>query len=197
MVQKYYAVKKGRKPGLYTSWPQAQNQVSHYPKAEYKSFKDKVQALQYLNNGLENAKETSQGLQAYVDGSFDKKQKSYSYGVVLLEDGKLVAKLANSDNDPRYAASNQIAGECYGCLNAIKWAINHSYDHITIFYDYVGIEKWAKKEWQAKKVISQDYVRFYDRFAQNIEVDFVKVKAHSGVSMNELADQLAKDALKQ
>ena len=61
----------------------------------------------------------------------------------------------------------------------------------------MGIEKWAKKEWQAKKVISQDYVRFYDRFAQNIEVDFVKVKAHSGVSMNELADQLAKDALKQ
>jgi len=32
--------------------------------------------------------------------------------------------------------------------------------------------------------------------SKDIKVEFIKVKAHSGIEMNELADKLAKDALK-
>lgn len=196
MSKKFYAVKVGRKPGIYESWPEAQNQVSGYKNAEYKSFKNKKEAQAYIGGASETPHDQVQGLVAYVDGSFNKTNKSYSYGVVLLEGGQVVEKLSNADNDDKYADSFQIAGECFGALNAIKWAINHGFKQVTIFYDYMGIEKWAKKEWRANKPVSKDYVAFYNRFSQHIQVNFVKVKAHSGIEMNEMADQLAKDALK-
>lgn len=197
MSKKYYAVRSGRKPGIYLTWPEASDQVLGFTNAEYKSFKSKAQAEDYLNDVSHKKEHPAEGLVAYVDGSYDKASRAYSYGVVLLIDGKIIEKLSNADDDERYAGSYQIAGECFGALNAMRWAINHGYKKIKICYDYLGIEKWAKKEWQAKKPVSKDYVAFYDRFSRQVDVVFVKVKAHSGIEMNDLADQLAKDALKK
>lgn len=36
----YYAVQKGRKPGIYLSWSECQAQVSQYPNARFKKFQD-------------------------------------------------------------------------------------------------------------------------------------------------------------
>ena len=38
---KYYAVKKGRNPGIYTSWDLCLKEVKGYKGAIYKSFKKK------------------------------------------------------------------------------------------------------------------------------------------------------------
>lgn len=195
MATKYYAVRKGRNPGIYTTWPEAQKQVSGFKGAEFKSFPTKDEAENYISPSDTKTPDPS-GLQAYVDGSYDKASGSYSYGVVLLENNEVITTLSNSDNDKKYTESFQIAGECFGALNAIRWAIKHNYPAITIFYDYMGIEKWAKKEWKTNKTVSKDYVQYYDKFATHINVHFVKVKAHTGVKYNEMADQLAKDALK-
>ena len=62
--------------------------------------------------------------------------------------------------------------------------------------NYIGIEKWALGEWRANKPVSQDYVEAFKKLATKIDVEFVKVKAHSGVEFSELVDQLAKDAFK-
>jgi viroplasmin and RNaseH domain-containing protein len=48
MSKLYYAVRIGVKPGIYTSWPECERQVSKYSKAEYKSFKTLQEALDYL-----------------------------------------------------------------------------------------------------------------------------------------------------
>lgn len=197
MAKKYYAVKKGRKTGIFTSWADTQKVISGYSNAEFKSFTTVEMAKNYLNNTTEAIDTNNpEVLWAYVDGSFDKATKRYSYGVALIKDNDVLATLSNSDNDPNYVDSFQIAGECFGALNAIKWAINHDFNHIIIFYDYLGIEMWAKGNWRANKPVSKDYVTHFKKLAQDIKVDFVKVKAHSGVEYNELADQLAKDALK-
>lgn len=37
-MRKYYAVKKGRKAGVYLTWPECQKQVIGYKGAIYKSF---------------------------------------------------------------------------------------------------------------------------------------------------------------
>jgi ribonuclease HI len=42
--QKYYVVWKGHQPGIYTSWPDCQEQVVGFPEADYKSFKTKAEA---------------------------------------------------------------------------------------------------------------------------------------------------------
>lgn len=197
MAKKYYAVKKGHKPGIYTKWHAAQKQVSGYSNAEFQSFSTKEQADAYLTPTPSTSQISDEKtVTAYVDGSFDKHQKRYSYGVVMLKDEVVLTTLSNADNDPKYAESFQIAGECFGCLNAIKWAKDNGYKKILLHYDYMGIEMWATGKWKAKKTVSKDYISYYQKIAKGIEVDFVKVKAHTGIEFNELADQLAKDALR-
>ena len=66
---------------------------------------------------------------------------------------------------------------------------------ISIFYDYEGIEKWINHEWN----LSSDYVdNYYDSiksFSKQITIKFIKIKSHSNIYYNELADKLAKSAL--
>lgn len=46
---KYYAVKVGRKPGIYTTWNDCQKQVNKYPKAVFKSFTTLEEAEKFAN----------------------------------------------------------------------------------------------------------------------------------------------------
>jgi len=196
MPKKYYAVKKGRKTGIFSTWPEAQKQVSGFPGAQFKSFQSRSEAETFVTDGSEiRPSVTSDSLIAYVDGSFDKRAKTYSYGVVLLKNEHVLAELSNADSDPKYAESFQIAGECFGALNAIRWAIEHGIKAISIYYDYLGIEMWATGQWKANKTVSKDYVKFFQSYSKKIDVSFVKVKAHTGVKYNERADELAKKAL--
>ena len=63
MAGKFYAVKKGRKPGIYMSWDACKAQVMGFPNARYKGFKTKAEAEAFLNpdandKGLLNIFET-------------------------------------------------------------------------------------------------------------------------------------------
>ena len=47
---KYYAVKNGRKKGIYLSWEDCKEQVDGFDGAEYKSFSEIKEAEAYLIN---------------------------------------------------------------------------------------------------------------------------------------------------
>lgn len=49
--KKVYAVRKGRKSGLFYSWPVCQEQIKGYSGAEYKSFPTEEEAKKYLAGG--------------------------------------------------------------------------------------------------------------------------------------------------
>ena len=54
--QKWYAVRKGRKPGIYTSWAECKSQTERFGCAIFKSFKTKEEAQQFINpNKTSNA----------------------------------------------------------------------------------------------------------------------------------------------
>lgn len=55
--KKFYAVKKGRKPGIYLTWDETKKQVDGFPGAIYKSFPTRVEAEQW--NGETPAKKAS------------------------------------------------------------------------------------------------------------------------------------------
>ena len=42
---KYYAVKKGRHPGIYNTWEECQKEVDHFKDAKFKSFDSKKEVL--------------------------------------------------------------------------------------------------------------------------------------------------------
>lgn len=48
-MSKYYAVRVGRKTGVFDNWVDCKQQTVKYPKAEFKSFFSYQEALNYLN----------------------------------------------------------------------------------------------------------------------------------------------------
>lgn len=65
---KYYGVKKGLVPGVYTSWDECKAQVDGFSGAEYKSFKTEAEANDYVNVEKENSeKENSDNVSDLVD----------------------------------------------------------------------------------------------------------------------------------
>ena len=56
---KYYAVKNGRAPGIYTDWPSAQEQITGWTKPKHKCFTTRVEAQRFLNGDEQKAFESS------------------------------------------------------------------------------------------------------------------------------------------
>lgn len=50
MVNKFYAVRKGKTVGVFHSWDECKAQVDGFPGAEYKSFKSDCEAQEYLKS---------------------------------------------------------------------------------------------------------------------------------------------------
>lgn len=48
---KVYAVLRGRKPGVYSTWAECEKQVKGFPNAAFKSFSTVVEALEWIGNG--------------------------------------------------------------------------------------------------------------------------------------------------
>ena len=204
----FYAVKKGKTPGIYETWDECKKQVDGFPGAEYKGFALLDEAREYLgikpDNGLSEAADTDipqpqPGCAiAYVDGSFNQADDRFSYGVVLFVnlDGKVTEQhISKAFNEPELAQMRNVAGEIMGSGEAMKRARAMGLKQITIYHDYEGIAKWCLGEWKTNKTWTQKYKTFYDEISQYVHVDFVKVKGHSGDKYNDLADSLAKEAL--
>lgn len=207
MSKKYYAVRIGRRPGIYQTWDEARPEVIGYPNATYQSFNNLTDAQAFVGltptasptkdtSAVDQLDQAATTVSAYVDGSFEKSTQRYSFGAVLIHDGQVIEKITRVGDNPKYQGSWQIAGEVFGALHAIQWAIQNNFKKIILHYDYLGIEKWALGEWRTNKPVSIDYAASFQKLANQIEVEFVKVKAHSGVEYNEMVDQMAKDALK-
>lgn len=130
---------------------------------------------------------------AYVDGSYRNDTKEYSYGMIIFTDELKEEYCEKYDDDLK--SMRNVAGEIRGAEEAMKKALELGKDKLYLHYDYLGIEKWAKEDWKANKKGTQDYRDFYKTIRDKLEVDFVKVLAHSGDEYNDVADKLAKKAL--
>lgn len=64
--QKYYVVWSGRSPGIYTTWAEAQRQISGFKDAKFKSFKSKAEADHAFKNPDSIKKSSSKKSYYYV-----------------------------------------------------------------------------------------------------------------------------------
>lgn len=215
---KFYAVKKGRKPGIYKTWEKTESQVKGFSGAEYKSFETIEEADEYMKNASEapmgevlaTSEEANNLIEkqikeldddsvlAFVDGSFSDKTSDQrpkcSYGVILFTKNS-ENRLYKSFEDTEGLESRNVSGELAGAKAAITWSLEQKKSKITIFYDYEGIEKWANGEWKTKKTLTKEYVDFINKNSDKIVIDFQHTPGHNGIIYNEQADALAKAAL--
>lgn len=211
MAKKYYAVKQGRKVGVYTAWADCKAQVDGYSGAIYKSFPTEKEAHAFVvgekqaddaPDGADSqtalsghdAKRKYDGVVAYVDGSYHAVTGEFSYGVVILRDGQEIC-FKEKQNDAELAAMRNVAGEIMGARRAMRYAVEEGLSQITIVHDYEGIARWCLGEWKANKEGTRAYKAYYDSIKDKVHIIFRKVKGHSGDYYNDMVDRLAKEAL--
>lgn len=220
--QKYYAVKNGKIKGVYLTWKDCQSMVIGYPNAVYKSFEDPHEAMDFLvgdKTSVKKAKKLDKAediedevlnkdidenyeftidkdtIEAYVDGSFDASQKKYGSGGVLIKNGKVIDSFSKEGKNLDSVSMRNVAGEIEASMYAMQYCVDNAYSKLVLYFDYNGIEKWCTGEWKANKKGTKNYKKFYDEISDKLEVKFVKVKAHTGIEYNEMADKLAKESI--
>ena len=132
---------------------------------------------------------------AYVDGSFEKDNGVYGYGVVFIEKNGTIEEHFDSGREESYQSMRNVSGEILGALKAASLAVEKGYSSIAIFHDYQGIASWAKGEWKCNKEKTIEYREKMLSYQKQIKITFHKVLAHSGDYFNERADLLAKQAV--
>ena len=214
--KKYYAVKVGRKPGIYKAWfgkYGAEAQVKGYTKAIFKGFFTRDEAEDFLRDDSkiessekpdgpkEQTADSENKIIIYTDGGCINNPGQGGYGIVIM-DGKSREELSAGY---RLTTNNRM--EMMACIVGLQQLKSHS--SVILYSDsqYVvnGISKgWAKK-WQAN-----DWMRTKREPAKNIDlwkkllalcekhnVEFEWVRGHAGDKENERCDKLANEAATQ
>lgn len=208
MATKYYAVRNGRSTGVFLTWAECQKQVTGFPGAVFKSFTTIEEAEAFVSEQtlrwqtkaeeedrlLEIFEKEPDALVAYVDGSYNVADGSFSYGMVLIHGG-IEQSFCQRFEDEELATMRNVAGEIKGAEAAMRYAVAHGFSKLYIYHDYEGIARWCKGEWKANKDGTKAYKAYYDSICDILQVMFVKVAAHTGDKYNEIADKLAKQAL--
>lgn len=224
-VTKYYAVYRGMRSGIFTSWYNARKMINSCSGAVYKSFDTEKEAQEWMEmnatrdreNGIhvpgevqymlkklnENKTEKKnedsldkKSYQLYSDGSYDKQSKKYSWAYVLLGYDSRVQRFAS---DAEVASEDnmwQVSGEIQAVIEGLTYAHENGVKRIIVNYDLINLQKWGDDQWRAKKPETQAYKDAIKRFrAEGMTISFNKIKSHSGSEYNEMCDYLAKQAL--
>jgi ribonuclease HI len=205
LAKKFYAVKKGRKVGVFNTWDECRSYVHGYKGAQYKSFENAKEAENFLKANVcvsANESHTAENPPApkpyeaiaYVDGSYKAKTKEFSCGVIIFCNNE-VYKFCEKFYDKELSQMRNVAGEIKGAELAIKFCLENDISKIQIYHDYEGVSKWCSGEWKTNKEGTKAYANFYKESSKKVDINFHKVRGHSGDTYNEIADQLAKKAL--
>lgn len=194
MNKKYYAVRIGRTPGVYSTWEECKEQVDGFSGAVYKSFSSFETAEDYAfpaSQATKNEKAFVRPMIAYTDGSFSNGRGSWGY--VLIENGKPL--LTAYGPCTKSASIRNIGGEIEAAEEAIRKAMEMGADYLQIFHDYEGVGRWGNDEWKTARPDTQSYLGFVKCAREKLAIEFVKVKGHQGNKYNEVADRLARKGL--
>jgi ribonuclease HI len=216
--KKFYAVAAGRKPGIYTNWPEAQAQVMGFKGAVYKGFPTREEAEAWIKNPTysPSAKKYKNKVNAttaesspkkgeitiYTDGGARYNPGPGGYGIVIVYDDKQ----EEYSGGFRLTTNNRM--ELTACIVALQ-KLKYRDKPISLFSDssYVvnGITRgwarnWRKKGWiksDKQPAINPDLWGMLLDLIEQLDITFHWVKGHSGNPLNERCDELAVAASKK
>jgi len=205
---KYYAVRRGRQVGIYTSWADCKTQVHGYPGAQYKAFSTKEGAEAYLAAPdpsqaqsptqiitPESYSDTHSSVHVWVDGACVPATDGtlhIGWAFLVYVNGQELHRESGSDVPAGAYRHRNVAGEIMASRKALAWCQLNEIKEMTIHYDYQGLESWVTGDWKGKTSFTQDYAQIVQ--SSGLTIHWVKVKAHSGESGNEIVDKLARGA---
>lgn len=140
-----------------------------------------------------------------IDGSFNAQTQTYGGAFACYENGVLLDAQAIANNKPQFAQSRNVAGEVCGFGLALSDAMERDLTKITIICDYEGIFRWSAPKsvkvnevacWgvSLKKPVGRYHAHLLEvaKSSGIEEIDFIWVRGHRGLKINQTVDKLAK-----
>lgn len=189
-MSKVYAVKKGKKTGLFYSWSECQESIKGYSGAEFKSFSTEQEAIAYLNGIVEEKKSTiikckkDKECNVYVMGCYDTTTKLGGFGIIIESKNEKSSFYMTVVSEEKGSA---IYSELIGSLAALQLAKQMGFTVIRLYANIEGIVKWAEHEWVPKDKLK---IRFCDY------CDLLQKDKNYTVSFFVLDDNYIKKSLK-
>ena len=192
---KYYAIKSidGKLVNeILTNWDECKKRVTGH-NSIYKSFKTQELAEEYLADAKEEVKENeiNNKIVYYVDGSY--MNDTIGWGWIKVRNDKQIGSDCGGIK-PTQETSRNITGELQGTMFAVKNAIMTNIKDIYIGHDYQGISCYVRKEWKPKSQEAKHYTEWMLNAITkyNLNINFFKIKGHTGNKWNEIVDEVAK-----
>jgi len=218
MKLKYYAVRRGRAPGIYTTWEQTLAQVSGFAGAEYKGFATRREAEEFLEGKIPAPQVEQLGLFApplqaghadtagwpevalYTDGGCITNPGPGGWGAVLISHG------ARRELSGGFRLTTNNRMELMACIAGLETLTEPC--HVTLVADsrYLihGLGSGAARRWQqrgwvnsGRPVPNADLWARLLAAAASHDLRFEWVRGHTGHPENERCDQLATQAALQ
>lgn len=218
--QKVYAVRRGRQPGIYYSWPEADRQVNGFPGAEFMSFGSEQEAMNYLNMNQVPARETKTKQEPDINrdaystviytsgacrstgthrGGHVKDTDKAAWAYLIELDGKKL-----SDSALRLGATNNEM-EVTAFLESLKKLEELGLTQQPLLFvltsQYVlnsvqgpaWLKSWKKRDWKTangKPVVNREIWQEVDRELAKFDMSKLDFKWVKSASVNDFVDSL-------
>lgn len=133
---------------------------------------------------------------AYVDGSYNDTYCIATYGVVFMCGNKKKNYSGIPTFLPAGASSSSTASEMAAVYVAARTAMEQRIKKLVINYDCEAVvDALTKPEKNPSKLVLW-YRKMLKKASKHVKIKFRKVRAHSGIENNNLADSLARQLLR-
>lgn len=222
---KYYAVRRGRNPGVYTDVNEYRAQVDGFEGYLARVFKNEQEAKDYVSGKITDTEireaksrdlrgiacplskehqndwdlkwRAAQTVAAYVDGSHNDETNKCGYGVVITTgDGREILLYGLSKEASKTGLRSH-AAEISGCMAAMEWAKQKRVKKLILICDSSSVIELAMNGGRPENEFMRKFVNFYKDIIRDgkIEIEFKKITGHVGNQYGDLSDALARYAL--
>lgn len=211
MAKKFYAVKRGRKTGLYTVWAECAAQVKGFQGAVYKGFMTEDEARAWLGGADARTEQPRAAAEMaapsapdadyiiHTDGSCLRNPGGAGGWAAVIETAATGAVEEKSGGDPETTNNRMELTAALMALSAVpegaRVALYTDSQYLKNAFTKFWLPAWKKRGWKkadGEPVLNQDlWVQLDAAFAAR-QVQFHWVKGHAGNPRNERCDVLAR-----
>lgn len=211
MAKKFYAVKRGRKTGLFTVWAECAAQVKGFQGAVYKGFMTEEEARAWLGGADARTEQPRVAAEMaapsapdadyiiHTDGSCLRNPGGAGGWAAVIETAATGAVEEKSGGDPETTNNRMELTAALMALSAVpegaRVALYTDSQYLKNAFTKFWLPAWKKRGWKkadGEPVLNQDlWVQLDAAFAAR-QVQFHWVKGHAGNPRNERCDALAR-----
>ena len=206
MKSKVYAVKQGRKTGIFSTWAECEKQVKGYAGAKFKSFATVLEALAWLGAGASPDAPKNPSIEGenadyiiYTDGSCLRNPGGPGGWAAVITETATGRTTELHDGNPSTTNNRMELSAAVAALSHIEEtasiALYTDSQYLKNAFTKHWLRGWKRNGWKTSTgddVKNRDLWTRLDALFQKHQVNFHWVKGHAGITENERCDQLAK-----